>query len=419
MNPHFFKYLQRTLAAVAISIMYSCSHGPVETKREALLPESHNKEFRDDLPFKNLKQAITNTIEKLELSADDNLIDYPVVFSMNEYKTILSQLNQCSSSKNDFQKHLKSYFQPYMAFGKERYGEILLTSYYEPLIKGSLKKNKTYSTPLYKAPENLVEVKLNQFSEELYGPIDTSRKVISAQLSTDKFGNKQIIPLPSRAEIDFKGALKNKNLEIVYVDPIEAFFLHIQGSGRVQLENGDSFTVGYHAQNGMKYEPIGKFLKDDIPKDKMSLQSIEEVLRRKYWDKLEDILSLNPSYIFFKKIEGRARTTIGAEVTDRRTLAVDTEYFNLGLLGHLSYPQLEITPDGAIEREVNHNHFVLNQDTGGAIKSTGRADLFWGSGTEGKRIAGHMRHPARLTFFLPRQDILRKLRQGIKLDCLE
>ena len=190
---------------------------------------------------------------------------------------------------------------------------------------------------------------MNKFQEDLFGEIETSRGVISAQLSTDSNGDAEVIPLPSRQQIDYEGALNGKNLEIVWVDPIEAFFLHIQGSGRILLPNGKSFTVGYHAQNGMKYEAIGKFLKDDIPKDKMSLQSIEEVLRRKYKDKLGEILSLNPSYIFFK-LTGRARTTLGMEVTDRRTLAVDPSMFSLGLLGHLNYRELEFTEEGVFKR---------------------------------------------------------------------
>ena len=149
----------------------------------------------------------------------------------------------------------------------------------------------------------------------------------------------------------------------------------------------------------------------------MSLQSIEKVLRTKYEKSLSEILPLNPSYIFFKKIEGRARTTLGSEVTDRRTLAVDTKFFNLGLLGHIEYPKLEITNDGAIETEEKYQHFVINQDTGGAIKTTGIADLFWGSGSEGKKIAGHMRHTAKLTYFLPKQKMLNQLRNSLPISC--
>lgn len=414
MNLQLSKYLQ---FATLIIVFIGCSHGPVKTKKEALIKPKKDVRYEDHLEIKSLQSALKNTIKQLELTATDELIDYPVSFSMNEYLIFLKHLNMCARTNSEFINRVNEVFSPYITFGKDQFGEILLTSYYEPLINGSLKKTKKYSTPLYKIPPNLVEVKLSQFEEALYGPIDTSRKVISAQLITDNYGNKIVTPLPSRRAIDFEGALANQKLEIVYVDPIEAFFLHIQGSGRVILPNGKSFTVGYHAQNGMKYEPIGKFLKDDIPKEKMSLQSIEEVLRTKFNNKLEEILPLNPSYIFFKKIEGRARTTLGSEVTDRRTLAVDTGFFNLGLLGHLDYPKLDITDDGAVEGEERIQHFVINQDTGGAIKTTGRADLFWGSGEQGKKVAGHMRHMAKLTYFLPKQDALDRIRSGKQLAC--
>ena len=265
MKTQTFKYLQ---IYCIILFAFSCSHGPVKTKKEALIKITKKTVFTDQLSFLSLKESIENTIEKLKLKNDSSIISYPVEFSMEEYVYFLSLLNKCATDVESFSMYTNKFFDPYMTFGKEDYGEILLTSYYEPLIKGSLTKTSHLSMPLYKSPPNLVEVKLGQFSEALYGPIDTSRKVISAQLSTDRFGNKIITPLPSRGAIDFEGALSNKNLEIAYVDPIEAFFLHIQGSGRILLPGGKSFTVGYHAQNGMKYEPIGKFLKDDIPKEK-------------------------------------------------------------------------------------------------------------------------------------------------------
>ena len=140
----------------------------------------------------------------------------------------------------------------------------------------------------------------------------------------------------------------------------------------------------------MKYEAIGKFLKDDIPKDKMSLQSIEEVLRRKYKDKLGEILSLNPSYIFFKKLTGRARTTLGMEVTDRRTLAVDPSMFSLGLLGHLNYRELEFTEEGVFSNESipANQHYIVNQDTGGAIKGTAVPTYFGVAASKGKKWRG-------------------------------
>ena len=413
------KYLQNSLLLLCLLTIFGCGHGVVSTRKEALLLNEKQvyQEQAGQLTYKSLKLALKNTIEKLEHMATDDMLSYPVSFSMKEYLKLIKKVYSCSGSIETFERNISHYFSPYQTYGKDQVGEILLTSYYEPLIDGSLKRTSRLNTPLYKAPKNLVEVKLNQFQEELYGPIDTTRKVITAQLTTDKFGNKEITPLPSRYQIDFQDALKNKNLEIVYVDPIEAFFLHIQGSGRVRLKNGQSFTVGYQAQNGMKYEPIGKFLKDEIPKEKMSLQSIEQVLREKYMDDLQNILPLNPSYIFFKKIDGRARTTLNTEVTDRRTIAVDRSFFQLGLIGHLKYPDLEITDEGAIEKDSFQQHYVLAQDTGGAIKGTGRADLFWGSGREGKRIAGHMRHKAELAFFLPKMSSLELVRSNNKLEC--
>ena len=116
-------------------------------------------------------------------------------------------------------------------------------------------------------------------------------------------------------------------MEIIYTDIIDAFFLQIQGSGIVQFENGKKVRLGYAAQNGRKYEAIGKYLLDRIPKEEMSMQRIEEVLRKMSKKELRNILIKNPSYVFFRQIEGAAQTTLLTDVTPKRTLAVDRKFF--------------------------------------------------------------------------------------------
>ena len=143
------------------------------------------------------------------------------------------------------------------------------------------------------------------------------------------------------------------------------------------------------------------------------MQRIEEVLRKMSKKELRNILIKNPSYVFFRQIEGAAQTTLLTDVTPKRTLAVDRKFFPLGIIGHLKYPKMTKVKDTLTSSESETvEHFVINQDTGGAIKGPGRADLYWGQGDEAEFFAGHMRHQAELSYFWRRKVLLKSLGQN-------
>ena len=171
------------------------------------------------------------------------------------------------------------------------------------------------------------------------------------------------------------------------------------------MSSGEEIRLGYAAQNGRKYEAIGKFMKDKIKPEEMSMQKIEEVLRHEGKNYTKKIFSKNPSYVFFKKLEGRSKTTIGSEVTDLRTIAVDQRYFPLGLLAHVSYPLPSTAPENLTIAHQEQNTLFLPKTPEVQSKGTGRADLFWGRGKRAKMQAGKMRHPARLHFFIPKENL--------------
>tara|TARA_B100000925_G_scaffold291543_1_gene280002 strand:- start:1529 stop:2755 length:1227 start_codon:yes stop_codon:yes gene_type:complete len=398
---------QRFTVLLAFYFLYSCARVQVSPKN-ALRPTEKN-DFVDQESTSSFNLALNNTIKSLKKSNKKNLKLGKMTVSKSLYIKSLQAMKSCSGSKDGLIQFIKNNFDPYTVYGKERWGEILMTGYYEPVLKGSKKRTKKYSTAILSPPKNLVEIKLNQFMSEDYGLDFIPKKSMSAQVTVNDIGQKQITPLPSREEIDFKGALRNKRLEIAYADPIDTFFLHIQGSGIVELSSGEEIRLGYAAQNGRKYEAIGKFMKDKIKPEDMSMQKIEEVLRKEGKKYTRNIFSKNPSYVFFKKLNGRSKTTIGADVTDLRTIAVDDRYFPLGLLAHISYPLPGIPPEKLTKSSPRSEHFVFAQDTGGAIKGPGRADLFWGRGKKAKMKAGKMRHPANLYFFLPKESALKNV----------
>ena len=407
------------MTLLVLFLLQSCSRLPVSPEK-SLRKISKTTNFKDDLNLKDIKLSINNTIESLEANPDKKVTIIDEVFTQKELSDSLKILLTCASTIDQLNTAISRYFQPLEVFGKKRWGEILMTSYYEPVLKGSLHPTKRLNMPIYSPPKNLVEVKLSSFLPENFNINDPGRTKISAQIITKNSGQSSIIPLPSREEIDFKQALKGKKLEIAYADPIDVFFLHIQGSGLVSLSDGKELRLGYAAQNGMKYEAIGKFMKDVIPPEKMSMQSIEDALRAGGDKYQQEIFSKNPSYVFFKVLKGRSLTTIGAEVTDKRSVAVDPLYFPLGIFGHVSYPDPDTPPEETPRSDLFKNsHFIITQDTGGAIKGPGRADLFWGKGELAKEKAGKMRHPAKLILFAPKKMAKEIKTTDLNKACLE
>lgn len=239
--------------------------------------------------------------------------------------------------------------------------EGLFTGYYEIELRGSWTRTDRYTIPLYRPPVR------------------------------GKHG------LPSRARIT-DGALAGRGLEILWVDdPIDAFFLEIQGSGRVRMTDGSVVGLSYAGQNGHSYYPIGRYIIDrgDATPDQMSLQLIRRWLKD-HPDEARRVMNLNPSYVFFKlRNEGGPRGARNMELTPGRSLAVDAEHVPLGVPLWLEVRNAPV-PAGEIKR------LVVAQDTGGAIKGPVRGDLFWGHGNEAEEGAGVMKARGRYTMLAPR-----------------
>ena len=266
----------------------------------------------------------------------------------------------------------------------------LFTGYYEPLLHGSRRRHGRYTVPLYGRPPELVMVDLGHFRDDLKG------KRIAGRVEAGS-----LVPYPDRKQID-DGALAGRKLEIVWVDdPVDAFFLQVQGSGRVRLEEGGEVRVGYAAQNGRPYASIGKALIDRgaLPRDAVSLQTIRAWLDA-HPDQMRPVLEKNPSYVFFQ--ETRGESPLGAEgvpLTPGRSLAVDLKHLPLGvpvwLASGMPAPRAG-EPDGKLRR------LLVAQDTGGAIRGPVRGDVFFGFGPDAGELAGRMKHRGKLWVLLPK-----------------
>lgn len=269
--------------------------------------------------------------------------------------------------------------------------EGLFTGYYEPELKGSLIREGPYQTPLHGRPADLVSVDLGAFRDHLKGERIAGRVV-----------DGRLVPYEPRAALaDGEVAAAEP---LLYVDdPVDAFFLHIQGSGRVRLTDGRVMRLGYAAQNGHVYTAIGRTLveRGALTRDTVSMQSIRAWLAA-HPEAGREVMNENRSYIFFTMAEIGANDTgplgsLGVGLTPEASLAIDRRHIALGVPVFLS----GTAPSGPDGREEPFHRLMVAQDTGGAIRGAIRGDVFWGFGPRAAEIAGRMQHPGELTVLLP------------------
>lgn len=277
--------------------------------------------------------------------------------------------------------------------GEENTG--LMTGYYEPEMKGSRSKSEAYPASVLARPDSLVMVELGDFRESLRG-----------QRIAGHVENGHLRPFADRTQIT-QGALNGEGLELIWLpSAIDAFFLEIQGSGRVVLQDGPDagqvIRLSYAGQNGHPYTPIGRPLIDrgHIPREEMSMAAIRAWLEDNP-DEAQEVMNLNASFVFFTELEVE-HPELGppgaqsALLTPHRSIAVDRKHHALGLPFWFELPSPSAaSPDGPIRR------LMMAQDTGGAIRGPVRADYFAGVGDAAGEIAGQMQDPGSLTMLLP------------------
>ena len=265
----------------------------------------------------------------------------------------------------------------------------LVTGYYEPEVNGSRERRGKFQVPVYRRPDDLVQV-----------TPDFLRALYNDRLSVMRNDGEQLVPYYTRAEIE-AGALKGRGLELLYLDdPIELFFMQVQGSGRVKLPDGSYVRLGYAAKNGHSYTSIGKRLAErveDRPKD-LTMEGLKSWLRADP-ARGRSLMQQNKSYVFFAELpQAQAgEGPIGAQgvtLTPGRSLAVDTLYHALGTPIFVAAPDLAVggTP---------FRRLMIAQDVGSAIRGKERGDIYWGSGDAAGAIAGTTKEAARFYILLP------------------
>lgn len=354
--------------------------------------------FSDDLGYDALAYGIAQNLAYLEKLSCQKLFSlgdrqYTRDQLMASHERFLSFILQ-NPSQGRLNQFIREHYDLYQSAGKDQEGQVLFTGYYEPMLRGSLRASSTYSHPIYERPDDLMTIDLSAFS-----PRFGHDKIIG------RIDGRRFVPYFDRKAIDYENKLDGVATPLVWVDdPIDLFFLHIQGSGRVYLDSGACMPVHYHAANGHPYRSIGKWLieKEKIPRAQMSMQAIRKYLVE-HPQEVEAILSTNPSYVFFKRELVGPLGCLGVPLTPGRSLALDRRVFPLATLGFIQTKKPVIDGQGNIDRWINCSRFVVNQDTGGAIRGPGRADLFWGDGSYARIAAGHMQHHGKLYFLVLKQ----------------
>lgn len=377
----------RFLFLCFLCVLTACA-GP--SKKESTKSELSLKEIsfsnlpgwnRDD--FKTFIPAFTKSCERiLKASANKKL------GSLEQSGTYGDWQPACRSFLNVKPKNLKAFFEnrftPYEVLADGN-AEGLFTGYYEASLKGSLTRGGPYQTPLYKRPDDLVMVQLGDFREDLKG-----RRIAG------RVKDGRLRPYESRSEI-VNGNWPHNDAVLLWVDdPIDAFFVQIQGSGVAELNDGRAMRIGYAGQNGHVYYAIGRELikRGEIEKENISLQSIRSWLEANP-NQADEIMNTNASYVFFQELKSEGpKGGEGVALTAGRSLAVDHSLLSYGM-------PLWTDIEAPIQGARNIQRLMVAQDTGGAIRGPVRGDVFWGFGEKAEALAGPMKSKGRYWVLLP------------------
>jgi membrane-bound lytic murein transglycosylase A len=287
----------------------------------------------------------------------------------------------CESAR-EFEDALRREFLLHRSAGYDgRGGGVLFTGYYTPILDGRLARDDVYRHPLYALPGDLVKGEHGQ--------------ILGQQTEAG------LRPYPGRSAIEAAGLLAGQGLELVWFrDPLDAFLAHVNGSAFVRVEDGRLVRFGYAGNNGREYTSLAKELVRDgeIPADHSGIPSLRAWAARNP-GKVQEYLNRNERFVFFAPIEGNPRGSLNLEVEAGRSLATDKSLFPRGALVFVQTH----TPGASLTGGPIVRQFLLDQDTGGAIRTAGRADIYLGIGEEAGAAAGEMKAEGQMYYVFLRE----------------
>lgn len=351
--------------------------------------------FLDDMSQESLVVAIEASLRYLSRLPEERTFrlcgeEYPASW-LRESLYAFQEIMVENPEAGELGRVLAEEFTICRAAGRKADRRMLFTGYFEPLFRGSLERTAVYRHPLYLVPGDLVQL-------PAAGGLGRA---------TGRMENSTLLPYWTRAEIE-KGRLLAGHELLYLADPVDAFILHIQGSGQVVLPDGQVRRVQFAALNGHEYRSIGRFMAEKglLRLDEVTLPKIVRYLKDNP-EEQEAILHHNESFVFFRwgeSADAGPLGSLGEPLTAGRSVALDQSCFPAGGLAFLTTRKPRINDQGVIAGWEPMGRFVLNQDSGSAIKGPGRLDLYWGSGLYAEVAAGHMKQPGSLYFLVKKRN---------------
>jgi membrane-bound lytic murein transglycosylase A len=362
------------------------------------MPQTARPALLDDLDHASLQQALQRSLDYVQRLPLDRPLPFGdgsiAVATLRHSLEAFQQLLARRPGPAALSAALYKQFDVIQSVGQDGRGTVLFTGYYEATLDGSLHPTPEFRYPLYTRPPDLLEIDLGLFQKGCAGERLVARQVQG-----------KVLPYFTRREIDAEGKLQGRGLELAWVrDPVDAFFLHVQGSGQIRLVDGQTMYVRYAASNGHPYQSIGRLLRDEgrlTPGD-LSLQGLRRYFRA-YPDERARVLHANPRYVFFRQADKGPRGSLNVVLVPGRSIATDARMFPPAGLAFIQTQKPVLNARGEIVGWQPFSRFVFNHDTGNAITGPGRVDLFWGSDAAAEMAAGHMQHSGRLFFLIARQ----------------
>jgi membrane-bound lytic murein transglycosylase A len=352
----------------------------------------------DDLERGSLRAAIAESMAYLDKLPPDRIVgQQPRRFTAREVMNTLRAFDGTLKHwvcRECWIKEVTQRFDLLPSSSDAESQSVLFTGYYQPVIAASLVPTPEYPYPVYGKPVDLI---VSEESAQAAMPVAVKR--------VGRLEAGELVPYYSRAEIDQQGVLRGLGYEIAWAkNPVDVFFLQIQGSGILQLPDGRRVQIGYAGQNGLPYRSIGRLLIDQgkIPREEMSMQRLRRYLAEHPAER-EQIMAHNESYVFFRFLPQGPLGSLEVPVTAGRSIATDSQLFPKGALAFIYSERPVLDGAGRLIGWTPFLRFVLNQDSGGAIRGPQRVDLFFGAGAQAAGEAGYMNSRGKL-YFLALKD---------------
>ena len=354
--------------------------------------------FTDDMDLESLETAVEKSLQYYKRAGgrgpvrmDDAWVS---IRDLQDSLIALREILRSGEAAEVKQTRVRETFDVYRSTGSDGENTVLFTGYFESIMKGSRKRTERFKYPVYRAPADAITVNLGRFGE----------KYKNEQL-IGRVKNGELIPYYTRGEIEEYGSLAGRDLELAWVDDrVDLFFLHTQGSGKIELTDGKLLQIGYALKNGRPFQSVSPYLlkMGKITPQENSYKEIKKYLKE-HPEELSEILGHNESFIFFRIVKEGPVGAIEEILTPGRSIATDPDVFPKGALAFMRARKPILDKEGNVESWIPFSRFVVSQDVGGVIKGAGRVDLFCGSGGEAEMLAGSLKEKGELYFLVKKR----------------